>query len=527
MDYRVGIYLRLSREDTKNGESESISNQRDLLLNYIRDNNLLLVDEYVDDGVSGTTFDRAGFRRMIKDCESKKINMIITKDTSRLGRDHIEFGYYVERYFPEHNVRYVAVNDGIDTFSNSSTNDMLVFKSAFNDMYVKDISNKLKSSLYTKKRNGEFVGAYAPYGYNKSPIDKHKLVINEEEANVVKRIFKMFVKGESLNKICDTLTREQIKTPSISKNMKLGQNNVHYGVWSTRTIRDILKCPTYIGNLTQCKQKKVNYKSKKRVHNKENGWIVSVGSVPAIIDEDTFKIAQNMFKSNKNRGIRGNGITDNLLLRGLIYCKDCGHTIGFRASRKNTLKHGEVIRVYGNCNYWSKRKKEHVCTPHSIKYYDIENIVLNNLREMFSKYLDKNNIENILINASKRNKRKEQIIGEINKLDNMILNINKKIDTCYNDKLDGNITIDIYKRTYNNLVEEINKCNAQIEENYKIIDDLDNEKDETHTEIVKDFFNMKNPSRTLITSLIEKIEIGEDKTINIYFKLKSLNGELI
>ena len=123
---------------------------------------------------------------MIKDCESKKINMIITKDTSRLGRDHIEFGFYVERYFPEHGIRYVAVNDGIDTFSNNSANDMLVFKSAFNDMYVKDISNKLRSSLNVKKRNGQFVGAYAPYGYNKSDNDKHVLVINEEEATIVK-----------------------------------------------------------------------------------------------------------------------------------------------------------------------------------------------------------------------------------------------------------------------------------------------------------------------------------------------------
>ena len=219
--YKVGIYLRLSREDERLGESSSISTQRDLLLNYIRDNNLIFVDEYVDDGVSGTTFDREGFNRMIKDCESKKINMIITKDTSRLGRDHIEFGFYVERYFPEHGIRYVAVNDGIDTFSNSSANDMLVFKSAFNDMYVKDISNKQRSSLYTKKRNGQFVGAYAPYGYNKSEEDKHKLVINEEEAKVVRRIFNMFASGDSLTTICDKLTNENIPTPSMSKGMNI------------------------------------------------------------------------------------------------------------------------------------------------------------------------------------------------------------------------------------------------------------------------------------------------------------------
>ena len=212
-NYKVGIYLRLSREDERLGESASIGNQREQLLNYIRDNNLLFVDEYVDDGVSGTTFDRAGFKRMIDDRKAKRINMIITKDTSRLGRDHIEFGYYVERFFPENNIRYVAVNDGIDTSINTSANDMLVFKSAFNDMYVKDISNKLRSSLYTKKRNGEFVGAYAPYGYNKSPVDKHKLVVNEEEACVVRRIFNMFKNGESLSVICDTLTTPSKKCP--------------------------------------------------------------------------------------------------------------------------------------------------------------------------------------------------------------------------------------------------------------------------------------------------------------------------
>ena len=204
-EYKVGIYLRLSREDEKLGESSSISNQRDLLYKYIEENNLNLAGEYVDDGVSGTTFDRKGFNQMIKDCESKKINMIITKDMSRLGRDHIEFGFYVERYFPEHNIRYVAVNDGIDTAVNSSANDMIVFKSAFNDMYVKDISNKLRSSLNIKKSNGQFVGAYAPYGYEKDKDDKHKLVIDDEAALIVRRIFKMFVSGKSISKICDIL----------------------------------------------------------------------------------------------------------------------------------------------------------------------------------------------------------------------------------------------------------------------------------------------------------------------------------
>ena len=521
-DYKVGIYLRLSREDERLGESGSISTQRDLLLNYIRDNNLLFVDEYVDDGVSGTTFDRDGFKRMIKDCEDKKINMIITKDTSRLGRDHIEFGYYVEKYFPEHGIRYVAVNDGIDTAKNSSANDMLVFKSAFNDMYVKDISNKLRSSLYTKKRNGQFVGAYAPYGYKKSEEDKHKLVIDEEAAKVVRRIFNMFANGSSLGTICDTLTNEKIPTPSQHKNMKIGQNNYHYGVWATRTVRDILACPTYIGNLTQCKQKKINYKSKKRIHTREDSWIVCENAVPAIVDKATFELVQNMFKSNKNR-FKGDGITNSLLLRGLIFCKECGHTFGFRAHKQLTKKYGEVTRIYGNCNYWAKRKHQGVCTPHSVKYFEIEEIVLKELRRMCKKYINTNMLENALKNSDKLKNKKNKILYKINKLDNEIENLKRKIDVCYNDKLDGNITLEMYKRTYNNFTLDIKNKEKEIKlykEQLKNLENTNVTDDKYYAQKIEEFLKLEKPTRALITTLIDRIEIDEDKNIDIYYKFR-------
>ena len=521
-NYKVGLYLRLSREDERFGESGSISTQRDLLLNYIKDNNLIFIDEYVDDGVSGTTFDRVGFNRMIKDCEEKKINMIITKDTSRLGRDHIEFGYYVERYFPEHGIRYVAVNDGIGTSKNSSANDMLIFKSAFNDMYVKDISNKLKSSLYTKKRNGLFVGCYAPYGYKKSEENKHKLEIEEKEAIVVKRIYNLFVEGQSLTNICNILTNENIPTPSMSKNMKLGQNNLHYGVWSERTVNSILKNPTYIGNLTQSRQKKVNYKSKKRVHNNISDWIIAEGASPQIINKETFDLVQNMFKTNKYRGSKNN-VTNNLLLKGLIYCKECKHTIGFRESKQHTKKYGLVSRIYGNCNYWAKRKKQDVCTPHSIKYQDIEEIVLSNLREMAIKYLDEKILESILKNSDKLKQKKDSIKQEIFRLENSIESLTRKIDVCYNDKLEGNITLEMYKRIYNNLTLEISEINKKKSEYEKILFDFENNQftnDNYYLDKIKDFLKMKNPSRALLSLLIDKIEIDENKNVDIYYKFK-------
>ena len=374
-------------------------------------------------------------------------------------------------------------------------------------MYVKDISTKLRSSLYTKKRNGQFVGCYAPYGYIKSNIDKHKLEIDNETSQIVKRIFKMFINGISISKICEILTNDHIKTPSIQKKMNLGQKNIHYGGWSPRTVSDILKNPTYIGNLTQNKQRKINYKSKKRVHNQEEDWIISEHSVKPIIDEYTFNLAKNIFNSNKNRTNKKNNITSNLLLRGLIYCKECHHTIGFRACNQN--------KIYGNCNYWIKRKKQNVCTPHSIKYNTIEELVINNIKKLIKNNITKEDI-NKIINKLNNNNQKQNLINEIKKIDNNINNINKKIDICYNDKLEGNITLDIYKRTYNNLSLEIKNNILKKEEYQKEL--IKNNNNNNYKNKIKEILNLNNINRILISSLIDKIEIDEKNNIYIYYR---------
>ena len=200
--YNVGIYIRLSREDDeKTYESESITNQKSLLLQYVKENNLRVYDVYVDDGYSGTNFDRPGFKRLIDDIESKKINMVITKDMSRLGRDYIGTGNLIEKYFPEHNVRYIAVTDNIDTYLDNSNNDIAPFKAIMNDMYAKDISKKIKSSLRAKQKEGKWVGGRCPFGYMQDPNNKNHLVINEEQAIVVRRIYDMCLDGLSFFKI--------------------------------------------------------------------------------------------------------------------------------------------------------------------------------------------------------------------------------------------------------------------------------------------------------------------------------------
>lgn len=198
MEYKVGAYVRLSREDeTKTSNfSESINNQKEYILKYISDNNLNLVNIYVDDGFSGTNFDRPGFKSLMQDIKLGKINMVITKDLSRLGRDHIETGNLLEKYFPTHNIRYVAINDGYDSLEDdSSANDIAPFKNVFNDMYAKDISKKVRTALHTKQLNGDFIGTNAPIGYIKDTNNKHKLLIDRNTSYIVKRIFREFLSG--------------------------------------------------------------------------------------------------------------------------------------------------------------------------------------------------------------------------------------------------------------------------------------------------------------------------------------------
>lgn len=511
-DYKVGIYLRLSKEDERDNESSSIINQRAILLNYIKENDLTYIDEYIDDGVSGTTFNRIGFKRLLKDIETKKINMIITKDTSRLGRDHIEFGYYVEKYFPEHNIRYVAVCDNIDT--NSNNNDLLLFKSAYNDMYVKDISNKIKASLNIKKRNGEFVGAYAPYGYKKSPINKHQLIIDDYAASIVKKIYQLFIDGTSITKIATILTNEKVPIPSVYKNMNRGLKSKLYGHWTQRTITDILTNPTYTGNLTQGRSKKISYKSKKRIHTPKENWIIKENSCPIIISKSMFDLAQNIYNTNKNKySIKTNSAT--ILLKGLVYCEECQHTIGFRTI---TNKKDYISRIYGNCNYYLKHRDFNGCTPHSIKYIKFEQIIITTINN----YLSQLNLEELFrkINdyTTKLTNLKDDY-QELIKLQKEIDLTDLKIDQLYNDKLTGLIDQNRYLRIYHQIIEETSKkkehlaiLKKQIETN-KHID---------YQEIIKQKLT-KQPDFYLLSYLIKKITISENNQITIYYKFKNPN----
>ena len=517
--YKVGMYIRLSREDEeKNDESESITNQRSFILDYLKENGYTLYDEYVDDGRTGTNFDRPAFKRMIRDIEQGKINMVVTKDMSRLGRDYVGFGHYIEKYFPEHNVRYIAITDDVDTFTDNIGNDMVPFKAIFNDMYAKDISKKVKASLVTKKKQGLFLGTFAPYGYIKDPNDKYKLVIDPGASEVVKRIYKMFIEGSSIHKIAQILTTEKVQRPSVRMHMKNKDKVITKDIWDKRTLWDILKNPNYTGNMYQNKYKKVNYKSKKLINVPQEKWIVAYNTHEPIIDIKTFDLAQSILE--KNKLLHKKPDTLDILLRGFMFCKECGHTIGINPSGTK----GKYFR-YTVCNHYRKHSKMNFCTNHSMRYDAVEEMVLNKVRELCNEYIDTTKFETIIKNNSKRAKAIADINQRILKYKKLIEENTNHIYNSYMDRLKNIITIEMYQGIAENLSKEISinqKLIAELETEQQALTDNKGYNDNEQKEMVRNFLSLKNPDRSLLANIIDKIVIDKDKNIEIYYKIKSM-----
>ena len=500
-NYSVGLYIRLSREDeNKTDVSESITNQKSLLLQYVKENNLRVYDIYIDDGYSGTTFDRPGFNRLIKDCENKLVNMVITKDMSRLGRDYIKTGYYLEKYFPEHNIRYIAITDNIDTYLNNSNNDIAPFKAIMNDYYAKDISKKIKSSLRAKQKEGKWVGSRCPYGYDKDINNKNHLVINEEQAGIVRYIFDLSLNGLTCFKIANKLTLENIKTPAQYYNFNWKNNyNINMGKWHPKTIKDILTNRLYTGDLVQNRRSKVNYKIKKVVYNKECDYIVVPNTHEAIIDKELFDRVQSLIPKNVGR----NEKRENHLLDGLLYCGECNHRISVSPRRKIDN------RCYTVCNYYRTYLKQKVCTMHSNNYDILEDKILELLKEYCLKYMDKKSILNRVINT---NNDKQNNLKYIKNLEKEISNINDNLDSIYIDRLNKNISEEQFNRVKIKLETELNIKLDKIKELKKDKTQNNNIDRENY---IREVLELNNISRDIIVNLIDRIEIFEDKQINL------------
>lgn len=413
--YPTAIYIRLSREDGDKDESDSVSNQKKLLMAFVQSHEeLLLYNIYTDDGYSGTTFRRPAFRQMLSDIEERKVTCVLVKDLSRFGRDYIESGRFLERYFPEKGVRFISVSDHIDSLRQSY--DMLLpIRNVFNEQYARDISRKVHSALRAKQQCGEFIGAFASYGYRKSPGNKNRLLIDEYAASVVRRIFSLYLKGCGKQQIARILNAEGVLSPSEYKRaagLSYGSPATagHHTLWSYSTINHILHKEIYVGNMVQG-TKRQELRGKQRAVRREN-WVVVPGTHPPIIDEETWNLTQALLKSRvrspadntgktflpgkpgvssrepsspgrpdisaRNPGAPASPPTENPF-SGLLFCAGCG-----RPMVKTSWRHADGRPEYAFTCGTCKRYGRSACTPHTISARALTQVILFDLSRILS-----------------------------------------------------------------------------------------------------------------------------------------------
>ncbi|MCY6370643.1 recombinase family protein [Clostridium ganghwense] len=518
-NYKVGIYVRLSREDEQKEvvESESIQNQKEFLTKYVRDKGLNLVKIYQDDGYTGTNFDRPGFKELLKDIEDKKINMVITKDLSRLGRDYITTGEILEKYFPENDVRFVAVNDNMDSFINDN-NVMLPFKLVVNDYYARDISQKVRTTMNLKRQQGKYIGAFAPYGYKKDPKDKNHLIIDEEAAYIVNRIFAMYLNGEGegkgygFSKIANKLNKESILCPAAYKKLQNpNYNNVRskYCFWTPEVVRNILKNPTYAGNVTQNKYKKINYKIKKLKSMSVEEWITVEDSHEAIVSNETFEAIQRLISVKGNR--QYNTKISKHILSGLIFCGDCGGRMTYTKTPK-----GESYCI---CAAY---KRFHTCTRHSIKENELIESVLKDLKSILNAYIDKERLIKVAEEAKAKNTKKANIKSELRRIDKRLGEIQIFLKKMLEDKYLGKISEEMFNNFTDEYLKEQKKLKGEgvrLKEIIKKQEEESGNKD-MFKNLVEELLKMDEPDKLTLSKLIDKIEIYENKKIKIFYKFK-------
>lgn len=520
--YIAGLYMRLSRDDG-NSESSSITTQRKILQAYAKENGFIVYEEYIDDGFSGTNFDRPGFKKMIQDIEDKKINLVITKDLSRLGRDYITAGQYTEIYFPSKGVRYIAINDGYD--SNSPYNDIAPFKNVINEMYARDISKKIRSSFLARMKDGYYIGNFAPYGYKKDSKNKNRLVIDEETAPIVKEIFDMALVGKRPTDIATHLNNKGIITPIMYRCKKYNLSLESYPKytnmrWTSATISKILRSVAYIGHTAQRKTTKISFKSKVTVANPKTDWIIVENTHEPIIDKTTFEIVQRFSKSRtcqKDKGFKN-------IFSGIAFCADCGKSMSSVGTRKKDSPANLACGSY-------KLYGQSVCSNHFIDYNILYDIVLKTIQKQLT--LSKEDIEKIALSARRdleSSKNSDKLKSEVEKLKKRSSEIDKMIEKIYEDNFNSIIS----SETFEKLVTKYENEKKTVNERIKVINEQTSKKNESSYidfyNLVKEYTDIKELDQELLFRLIDRIEVGQGyyvkegkekikhQTISIYFR---------
>lgn len=521
--YHAAIYLRLSQEDgdisvSDKNESNSISTQRDLIQAFLRKQaDILYEAEFCDDGYTGTNFDRPGFTDMMKAVREKRVDCIIVKDLSRFGRDYIESGKYIQKIFPMLGVRFIAINDGYDSADteNQSNDFVLPFKNLINDSYCRDISIKSRSNLEVKRRNGEFVGNFTVFGYMRSPDDKHKLIVDEEAAVVVRNIFNWKQEGWNAQQIANHLNKLHFPSPMEYKR-KCGHNyrtsfkTKTVAQWSAVAVLRILKNPVYTGVLEQGKTTTPNYKVKTRIVKDESKWARVENAHEAIITPAQFELVQTVLGLDT---CRAEGQDEIYPFSGMIYCADCQSPMIHRTATSGGKKY-QYYMCSGN-----KRDKDS-CTTHNIKCELVEKVVLATVQAHISMAID-------IDNAMKRVEALDWEKREIRKIDAQISAMELDVEKFNNIKMElyedlksDLITKDEYhsfKNDYDIRIQSIRQQIAGLVSQRNAVEGGLTSVQGWFAQFRK-YENIEKLTRLTIVSLIERVEINENKDIHVKFR---------
>ena len=501
-NYKAGIYLRLSKED--NNINNSIEAQREITTQYAKKNSFDIVKEYIDNGYSGILDSRPALNEMISDILHKKINMVLVKDLSRLTRDKNKTGYYIEIFFPDNDIRFVSVNDYIDSGERYEIDDSIMFRGIINQSYLTDVSRKIKSVIDNMKKEGLYVQHYAPYGYKKSETEKHKLLIDEKVAENVRLIFKMYVEGFSQDKIAKKLTAMGVDTPKKYKGLKVAINE-----WRNDSISRILRDPTYIGALIINKYKS-DYLTNKIIKTNKDEWKIIKNTHEPIIDKELFDRVQVLLNNNFHKPKK----KYEYLLKDLVYCGHCGYKMQYKCI-KRTKNHDKAVKNREKIWYYKCRtiyKFPNICNKgHTINEKDLNEIVIYSLNNKLQKLQLEKESNKIKYEYKKKNLKYSSLL----KFKSLKQKIENHIKILYSKKLDQNISVEQFKEEYKVLKLKENKIVNKIKELEK--ENKNILSDKNISKIIEELKKAENFDNEMMKKLISKIEIFEDKKVNIIF----------
>lgn len=535
--YNAGIYVRLSQEDMRAGESLSIEHQKLILTKYVREQGWNLVDTYVDDGFSGTDFNRPSVQRLLSDAQTGRINLIICKDLSRFGRNYIEVGQYIDYIFPLHNIRFIALNDNVDTANrDSNAMEMMPVINLFNEWHASSTSKKIKAVNLANAKAGKYTCANAAYGYTKADDEKHTPIIDPEAAEVVRRIFKLRSRGMSPRAIGDQLNAENIPIPSDYRCQKKGIVNTKYTrhLWTQVQIRQILDNPIYLGKLAMMRVTSVSYKNHKKVRKDPSEWVVTEDTHEAIISQELWDKVREAEKAVSHGKRDGKGVTQPL--SGMLFCPDCGYKMK-AAGRKRTLKSGELIReCYYNCSSYVLHGKE-LCSTHYISQKQIEAVIIADIRSMAELVVKDEQTARAAFLSKKEQQTSRQSKADIKKLNDSkhrLAELENLMQSVYEDKVMGKIPEHIcvsFLEKYEAEQQELRAVIADLEERLSA-EKQDREDVEEFIRRLKKYVDVQTLTRELGLELIEYVTVGaytpnEPREINIYYKFldKPLNDK--